>query len=155
MILNLIVLGHYIKISHSILLEENGKFLNHDFQDENLGRRRRPSSGSSSGCNFNGRKGVIYKTDGTGRTFVDLAFLNVGYNYQYNIDCGGAGNGQGDYPSNIGNKPGLGIHKPGQGNHKPGHRPILGSQKPILGGNKPTGTFSESILNLIITLEPY
>ncbi|XP_074040963.1 uncharacterized protein isoform X2 [Leptinotarsa decemlineata] len=170
-----VVLSENIRISHNIRPEEDGKHLNNNFQEDYQSRRRRPSSGAS-GCNFNGGKGGRYKSDATGRTFFDLAFLNVGYNYQYNINCGQPGGGAGIHPNEGvlgghkpalgGHKPGLGGHKPGLGAHKPGlggHKPIFGGHKPGLGGHEPTGDSGDHsdgflphrpILSMILTNKP-
>ncbi|XP_074040966.1 uncharacterized protein isoform X5 [Leptinotarsa decemlineata] len=175
MIVMFVVLSENIRISHNIRPEEDGKHLNNNFQEDYQSRRRRPSSGAS-GCNFNGGKGGRYKSDATGRTFFDLAFLNVGYNYQYNINCGQPGGGAGIHPNEGvlgghkpalgGHKPGLGGHKPGLGAHKPGlggHKPIFGGHKPGLGGHEPTGDSGDHsdgflphrpILSMILTNKP-
>lgn len=124
----------------SIRPDENSKDLPNSINNEDyLRKRKRPlftpgpgygnPSGYPSGCKFGPKPGV-YKTDGQGRTFFDLAFLNVGYNQQYNINCGNIGQGghipdSGTNQHQGGFKPG--AHKPGgfqHGGHRPGgHRP--------------------------------
>ncbi|XP_018570921.1 uncharacterized protein LOC108910703 isoform X2 [Anoplophora glabripennis] len=149
-----LVLLQVTAVSQAILYEEVGKHLptnynNHDI----LARRRHPlgggGAGGSSGCNFNGIRGRP-KVTGSGRTFFDLQFLNVGYHENYEINCGsghpvataGAGStGLG------GQKPLLGSLGGGQGG---GHGGIFSNKpsKPILSmilANRPLqGIFSQS-----------
>ncbi|KAJ8963669.1 hypothetical protein NQ314_005460 [Rhamnusium bicolor] len=141
-------------MSHPILPGENGKDLPSNYNFDLLGRKRRPSSGGGSGCNFNGNKGGKYRTDETGRTFFDLQLINVGYHHSYNINCGGGGPPEGGHPIGGGiNKPilGGGLHQQGgqqqEGQHHEGglfaNRPILS----MLLGNRPLqGLFSQSQL---------
>lgn len=109
-----LILFHVIALSQAILQEETGKDLPNNYNNYDiLARRRRPfgggGAGGGSGCNFNGKP----KTAGSGRTFFDLQFINVGYNENYEINCGGPG----------GHPIATAVEKPTVG----GHKPILGN----------------------------
>lgn len=109
-----LVLFQVIVVNQAILQEETGKDLPTNYNNYDiLARRRRPfgggGAGGGSGCTFNGKpKGV-----GSGRTFFDLQFLNVGYHQNYEINCGGAG----------GHPIATAVDKPDTG----GQKPILGN----------------------------
>ncbi|KAJ8959137.1 hypothetical protein NQ318_022396 [Aromia moschata] len=78
--------------SRAILIEENGKDLPSNSNFDLLARIKRPQTGGGgAGCNFNGIRKGKPRTDASGRTFFDLQFVNVGYNYNYDIHCGGGG----------------------------------------------------------------
>lgn len=134
-------------ITHGINPDENSKDLPNSINNEDYLRRRKrplsqgPGSGYPSGCKF-GPKGGTYKTDGQGRTFFDLAYLNFNNNQQYNINCGNVGSGHpGD--NGVHESPGTnqqGGHKPG--GHKPGgHRPGGHGGHGGHGGNNGHGGF--------------
>lgn len=110
-----------IAISRAILDEEIGKDLPTNYNNNDiLARRRIPLGGGgvggSSGCNFNGIRRP--KATGSGRTFFDLQFFNVGYHQNYEINCGGTGG----HPiaTAVSGSVGSGGHKPllGKGDMK-------------------------------------
>ncbi|XP_072378034.1 uncharacterized protein [Diabrotica undecimpunctata] len=148
----IIVIFILIHVGHTIPPGENGKDLPNNFHQEQYQARIKipTDSGTASGCKFGKKPVKIYKTDGNGKTFLDISYINVGYNYEYNINCGTASESESHYPSQDdnaityggGHKPHRpifgGHHKPGFGNH---HKPGFGN-KPGLGGNH-HGTGSE------------
>ncbi|XP_050499233.1 uncharacterized protein LOC126879925 isoform X2 [Diabrotica virgifera virgifera] len=144
-----------IHVGHTIPPGENGKDLPNNFHLEQYQSRIKIPTGSGaasgSGCKFGKKPVKIYKTDGNGKTFLDIQYINVGYNYEYNINCGTVGGSESQYPSQDdnaityggGHKPHRpifgGHHKPGFGNH---HKPGIGNHHKPLGGNH-QGTASE------------
>ncbi|CAH1106427.1 unnamed protein product [Psylliodes chrysocephalus] len=133
------VVFNIFQLTKSIRVEENDKDLpNNVSQEDYIDGRKRPQAGTSSGCNFKNKRIPVYKTDGSGRTFLDFAYVNV----EYNINCGGGGGGT-NYPSdnNYNANDVSQYHKPGFGGH---HKPIFGGHhKPGFGGNhKPDAGFN-------------